>query len=129
MVQFPENRVELETAEQIIEWSVTHQSQPWVANITEFLLDYNVPVSDITLHLIFIETKSGENPGMTVTYLSSNNTQSIEKGWIDSVTHNAYTGLLTEAFAVKNLENYGDSKKIVKVTINNYDRDISLIRE
>ncbi len=128
-VPFPENRLELETAEQIVEWSITHQSQPWVANISEFLLDYNVPVSDITLHLVFIETKSGENPGMTVTYLFSNNTQIIEKGWINRVTYNSYTGLLTEEFAVKNLENYGDSKRIVKVTINNYDGDISLIRE
>ena len=66
---------------------------------------------------------------MTVTYLSSNNTQTIEKGWIDRVKHNAYMGLITEAFAVKNLENYGDSKKIVKVTIKNYDGDISLTKE
>lgn len=128
-VQFPENRLGLETAEQIIEWSVTHQSQPWVENITEFLVDYNIPVSDITLHLVFIKTKSGENPVMTVTYLSLNNIQIIEKGWIDSVTHNSYTGLLTEAFAVTNLENYGDGKKIVKVIINSYDGAISLIRE
>jgi len=127
-VEFSENRLELETAEQIIEWSVTHQNQPWVENITEFLLDYDVPVSDITLHLAFIETESRENPVMTVTYLFSNNTQIVEKGWIDRITHNAYTGLLTEVFAVENLENYGDSTKLVKVIISNFDGAISLIR-
>ena len=47
-VTFSENWFELETAEQIVEWSVTYQSQPWVENITEFLSEYNVPVSDIT---------------------------------------------------------------------------------
>ena len=128
-VDFPENRLELETAEQIIEWSITYQSQPWVENITEFLSEYNVPVGDITLHLVFIETKSDENPVMTVTYLSSNNTQIIEKGWKDGMTYNSYTGLITEEFAVENLKNYGDCKQFVIALIQNYDGAIKLIPE
>ena len=128
-VTFSENRLEVETAEQIIEWSVTYQSQPWVENITEFLSEYNVPVSDITLHLVFIETESGENPVMTVTYLSSNDTQIVEKGWTDRMIHNSSTVLVTEEFAVENLKNYGDSKQFVIALIQNYDGAIKLIQE
>lgn len=128
-VTFSENRLELETAEQIIEWSVNYQRQPWVENITEFLSEYNVSVSDITLHLVFIETKSGENPVMTVTYISSSNTQIIEKGWTDGITYNSHTGLLTEEFAVENLKNYGNCKQFVKALIKNYDGAIKLIEE
>jgi len=128
-VTFSENRLELETASQIIEWSVTHQSQPWVENITEFLSEYNVPVSDITLHLVFIETKSGETPVMTVTYFGSNDTHIIEKGWTDGMSYNSYTGLVTEEFAVENLKNYGDCKQFVKALIQNYDGAIKQIKE
>jgi hypothetical protein len=128
-VEFSENRLELETAEQIIEWSVIHQNQPWVENITEFLVAYDVPVSDITLHLGFIETESAENPVMTITYFFSNNTQIVEKGWIDRGTHPSYTCLMTEMFAVDNLQNFGDSKKLVTIIITNYDGAISLRSE
>jgi len=93
------------------------------------IVEYDVPVGDITLHLVFIETKSDENPVMTVTYLSSNNTQIIEKGWIAGMTYNSYTVLVTEEFAVENLKNYGDCKQFVKALIQNYDGDIKLIKE
>ncbi len=128
-VEFSDNGFELETAEQIIEWSVTYQSQPWVENVTEFLSDYNVPVSDLTLRLVFIETESGENPVMTVTYIASNNTQIVEKGWTDRMTHNSSTVLITEEFAIENLKNYGDSKQFVMALIQNYDGAIKLITE
>lgn len=128
-VEFSDNGFELETAEQIIEWSVTYQSQPWVENVTEFLSDYNVPVSDVTLRLVFIETESGENPVMTVTYIASNNTQIVEKGWIERMTHNSSTVLITEEFAIENLKNYGDSKQFVMALIQNYDGAIKLITE
>jgi flagellar basal body-associated protein FliL len=128
-VEFPVNWLELETAEQIVEWSVTFQSQPWVENITEFLSEYDVPVGDITLHLVFIETESGENPVMTVTYFSSNNTQIIEKGWIGRMTHNSSTVLITEEFAVDNLKHYGDSTQFVMALIQNFDGAIKLITE
>ena len=128
-VEFSDNGFELETAEQIIEWSVTYQSQPWVENVKEFLSDYNVPVSDLTLRLVFIETESGENPVMTVTYIASNNTQIVEKGWIERMTHNSSTVLITEEFAIENLKNYGDSKQFVMALIQNYDGAIKLITE
>jgi hypothetical protein len=129
MVEFPVNRLELETSEQIVEWSVTYQSQPWVENITEFLVEYDVPVGDITLHLVFIETESGENPVMTVTYTSSNNTQIVEKGWIDRMAHTSSTVLITEEVAVENLKYYGDSTQFVMALIQNYDGAIKLITE
>lgn len=128
-VEFPENRLELETAEEIIEWSVTHQSQPWVENITEFLQESQIPVGDITLHLVFINTKSGDTPIITVTYLSSNNMQIIEKGWKNREIYNAYIGLVTEKFAVKALKNYSSSKLIVKAIMQNYDGAIKLTKE
>jgi len=128
-VEFSENRLELETAEEIIEWSVTHQSQPWVENITEFLQESQIPVGDITLHLVFINTKSGDTPVITVTYLSSNNMQIIEKGWKNREIYNAYIGLVTEKFAVKTLKNYSSSKLIVKAIMQNYDGAIKLTKE
>jgi hypothetical protein len=100
-----------------------------VENITEFLLEYNVPIGDLTLHLVFIETRSGENPVMTVTYFSSTNTQIVEKGWVDGIMHNSYTGIITEAFAIDNLVNYGDCEKLVNAIISNYDSTISLLSE
>ena len=128
-VEFPENRLECETAEQIIEWSVAHQSQPWVENITEFLQESQILIGDITLHLVFINTESGENPVMTVSYLASNNTQIIEKGWNGIVTYHSYTGLVTEEFAVENLKYYGNSKLIVNSIIQNLNGAIKLIEE
>ena len=74
-VAFPESILELETAEQIIEWSVAHQHQPWVGNITAFLEASDIPVTDIVLHIVFIQTQSHETPVMTVTYQAWNETQ------------------------------------------------------
>ena len=128
-VEFSDNGFELETAEQIIEWSVTYQSQPWVENVKEFLSDYNVPVSDLTLRLVFIETESDENPVMTITYIASNNTQIVEKGWTERMTNNSSTVLITEEFAIENLKNYDDSKQFVMALIQNYDDAIKLITE
>lgn len=127
--EFPENVHELETAEQIIEWSVAHHKQPWAGNITEFLEESQVPVEDIALHIVFIETQSGETPVMTVTYLSWNNTQIVEKGWTSRVPYNSYTALITEEFAVDNLKNLGDSKLLVKAIIQNYNGAIILIND
>jgi len=81
----------LETAEQIIEWSVTHQSQPWVENIPTMLQESSIPVSNIVIHFVFLETQSDAAPVMTLTYLLSNNTQIIEKGWKDQSVYTSYT--------------------------------------
>jgi hypothetical protein len=126
---FPENRIELETAEQIIEWSVAHQSQPWVDNIPALLDESPLPVSNVVIHFVFLETKSGATPVMTLTYLSVNNTQIVEKGWKGSVDYATYTVLTTEAFVVALLENQGDSKLVVKAIIQNYDGAIKLTPE
>ena len=128
-VEFPEHVLELETAEQIIEWSVVNQNQPWTGNITEFLEESQVPVEDIALHIVFIETKSGETPVMTVTHLSWNNTQIVEKGWTNRVPYNSYTVVATEEFAVSLLENLGDSELVVKAIIQNYNGAIILIHD
>lgn len=127
-VYFSENRRALETAEQIIEWSVAHQGQPWITNITDFLIESQVPIGDITLHLAFIDTKSGDVPTMTVTYIRSNNTQIIEKGWKDRVTFNSYVGLVTEELAVEMLKHYGDDQFVIKAIIQNYDGAIKVIK-
>lgn len=128
-VEFPENILELETAEQIIEWSVVHQNQPWIGNITAFLETSQVPVGDIALHIAFINTQSNEIPVMTVTYLSWNNTQIVEKGWTDSVPYNSYTVVVTEEFAILLLENLGDSDPVVKAIIQNYNGAVTLIND
>ena len=126
---FPENPLMLETAEQIIEWSVTHQSQPWVENIPTLLQESSIPVSGIVIHFVFLETQSDAAPVMTLTYLLSNNTQIIEKGWKDQSVYTSYTVITTESFAVNLLENHGDSKSMVKAIIQNYDGAIKLITE
>ena len=126
---FPENPLELETAEQIIEWSVAHQSQPWVENIPALLQESSIPVSNVVIHFVFLETQSDAAPIMTLTYLLSNNTQIVEKGWKDRMAYASYTVLTTETFAVALLENHGDSKLVVKAIIQNYDGAIKLITE
>lgn len=129
IVEFPESRLELETAEQIIEWSVAHQSQPWITNITDFLSESQMPISDLTLHLAFIDTKSGDVPSMTITYIRSNNTQIIEKGWKDSVPYNSYKALVTEKLAIEILKNYGNDQSTIMAIIQNYGGEITLIAE
>jgi len=128
-VEFPESRFQLETAKQIIEWSVTHQSQPWITNITDFLSESYIPIRDTTLHLAFIDTKSGEVPSLTLTYLRSNNTQIIEKGWKESGTYNSYTVLVTEKFAIDILNDYGNDRAVIQAIIQNYGGEITLIIE
>ena len=126
-VTFPESRLELETAEQIIEWSVTQQSQPWIENITEFLQESQIVVGEITLHLVFISTQSGENPVMTVIYFPTTDTQIIEKGWTETHTYISYTGVVTEKFAVEQLKSYGESEQIVQSIIQNLNGAIKII--
>ncbi len=128
-VAFPESVLELETAEQIIEWSVVHQHQPWVGNITAFLEASDIPLNDIVLHIVFIQTQSHETPVMTVTYLAWNETQIVEKGWTRRLPYTAYTVVVTEAFALTLLKALGDSEHIVKAIIQNYDGAITLINE
>ena len=86
-------------------------------------------VGDITLHLVFINTKSGDNPAMTVTYISVTNTQIIMKGWTETHVYNSYTGLVTEKFAVEHLQNYGNTKLIVQSIIQNLNGAIKIIEE
>jgi hypothetical protein len=128
-VSFSKNRKEVETAEQIIEWSVAHQSQPWITNITNLLNESQIPTGDLTLHLAFIDTKSGSTPAMTLTYIRANNTQIIEKGWKERVTHNSYVGLVTEKLAIEILKHYGDDQSIIITIIQNYDGAIKVIKE
>jgi hypothetical protein len=128
-VPFPGNPLELETAEQIIEWSVVHQSQPWVQNIPALLHESPIPVSNVVIHFVFLETQSGATPVMTLTYLSLNNTQIVEKGWKDLVDYTSYKVLSTDVFAVALLGYHGDSKLVVKAIIQNYDGAMKLITE
>ena len=128
-VPFPENPLELEMAEQIIEWSVAHKRQPWVENVPALLQESPIPVSNIVIHFVFLETQSGATPVMTLAYFPSNNTQIVEKDWNEWVGYTSYTVLTTEAFAVALLEYHGDSKLVAKAIIQNYDGAIKLLRE
>jgi hypothetical protein len=126
---FPENPLELKTVEQIIEWSVSHHRQPWVENIPALLQESSIPVSNVVIHFVFLETQNGAAPVMTLTYLLPNYTQIVEKGWNDRMAYTSYTVITTETFAVALLENHGDSKRVVKAIIQNYDGAITLITE
>jgi hypothetical protein len=128
-VAFPESIQELETAEQIIEWSVVHQHQPWVGNITAFLEASDIPVNDIVLHVVFIDTQSQETPVMTVIYIAWNETQIVEKGWTSRIPYNAYTVVVTEELALTLLKHLGDGEQVVKAIIQNYGGAITLIDE
>ncbi|KON29449.1 hypothetical protein AC480_03155 [miscellaneous Crenarchaeota group archaeon SMTZ1-55] len=128
-VAFPASILELETAEQIIEWSVIHHRQPWVGNITAFLEASHVPVGDVSLHIVFIHTQGHEVPVMTVTYIAWNETQIVEKGWSSRIPYNAYTVVVTEALALTLLKSLGDSEQVVKTIIQNYGGAVILIDE
>ncbi|MCP8311659.1 MAG: hypothetical protein L6M37_01740 [Candidatus Methylarchaceae archaeon HK02M1] len=128
-VDFPEDKLELTTAEHIIEWCVNKKSQPWVKDVEEFLLEADFSLMDIVAHFIFIECKSGNNPVMTVTYYVASRSMLIEKGWIERDIYNSYTCYLTEDLALDVIRYDGDYKFILKIIMENLNRNIRIFSE
>jgi hypothetical protein len=128
-VPFPEDRFELETVEQIIEWSVFNNDQPWVDNVGIFLSEANYSLIDTTAHFIFINCESGNNPVMTLTFYSTNQTLSVEKGWVKRVTHNSYTLIVTETVALQLIRLESEYQQIVKIIIENLNNTIKFDME
>ncbi|MCP8304808.1 MAG: hypothetical protein H3Z50_05000 [archaeon] len=128
-VDFPEDKLELTTAEQIIEWCVNKNSQPWVEDVEEFLLEADFSLTDITAHFVFIECKSGNSPVMTVTYYVASRSILIEKGWTDRGVYNSYTCYVTEDLALEVIRYDGDYKLILKIIMENLNRKIKIVPE
>jgi protein-S-isoprenylcysteine O-methyltransferase Ste14 len=128
-VEFPENKLELTTAEQIIEWSVAHNSQPWVDNVSKFLSEANYSLVDTTAHFVFIECESENSPVMTLTYYSSNESLLVEKGWVNRVTYNSYTLIVTENVALEIIELNSDYQIVVRKIIENLNNTIRFVKE
>jgi hypothetical protein len=128
-VPFPEDPLALETAEQLIEWCVAHQRQPWVEDIPALLHESPIPVRNLMLHVVFLDTQSGATPVMTPAYHPSNDTLIVVKGWSDRGGYASYTVVTTEAFAVALLANHGNRTLVVKAIIQNSDDAVTLITE
>jgi len=128
-VEFPEDKLQLATAEQIIEWSVAHNTQPWVDDIGEFLSEANYSLVDTTAHFVFIECESGNNPVMTITYYSYNQSLLVEKGWVKRVTYNSYTLIVTEDIALRIIKLNSDYQLVVRTIIENLNRNIRFEKE
>jgi hypothetical protein len=128
-VNFPEDKLQLATVEQIIEWSVTHSNQPWVDDVGKFLSEANYSLTDTTAHFVFIECKSGNNPVMTITYYSYNKPLLVEKGWVERVTYNSYTLIVTEDIAIEIIKLNSDYQLVVKTIIENLNRNIRFEKE
>jgi hypothetical protein len=126
-VEFPENKLELSTAEQIIEWCVSHSNQPWVNDVADFLEQIDFPLRETTVHFVFINCKSGKNPVMTLTYNPSNQSTSVEKGWVNEATEDTYTCYVTEDLALKIIKYESDYQLILKAIMQNLDKDIRLL--
>jgi hypothetical protein len=128
-VDFPKDKLQLATAEQIIEWSVTHNNQPWIDDVGKFLSEANCSLMDTTAHFVFVECKSGNNPVMTITYYSYNQSLLVEKGWTKRVTHNSYTLIVTEDIATEIIKLNSDYPLVVKTIIENLNRNIRFEKE
>ena len=128
-VEFPEDKLELTTAEQIVEWSVAHNSQPWVDDVSKFLSEANYSLVDTTAHFVFIECRSENSPVMTLTYYPSNESLRVEKGWINRVAYNSYTLILTENVALEIIELDGDYQVVVRTIIENLNNTIKFVKE
>jgi len=128
-VIFPENKLELATAEQIIEWSVTHNSQPWVDDVGKFLSEANYSLMDTTAHFVFIECESGNNPVMTIMYYSTNQSLLVEKGWSNRIIQNSYTLIVTEAIALEIIKLNSDYQLIGKTIIENLNNTVKFEKE
>jgi len=128
-VEFPEHELHLATAEQIIEWSVVYSTQPWVDDVEEFLSEANYSLVDTTAHFVFIECESGNNPVMTITYYSYNQSLLVEKGWVKRVTYNSYTLIVTEDIALRIIKLNSDYQLVVRTIIENLNRNIRFEKE
>jgi hypothetical protein len=129
-VYFPEDKLELTTAEQIIEWSVYYNDQPWVEDEGQLLSEANYSLIDTTIHFVFIECKSSENnPVITITYYSRNSSLLVEKGWNKRISHNSYTLIATESIALEMIRLESDYQLIVKAIIENLNNTIRFEKE
>jgi hypothetical protein len=129
-VDFPEDKLELTTAEQIIEWSVYYDYQPWVEDVGQLLSEANYSLIDTTIHFVFIECKSNENnPVITITYYSSNSSLLVEKGWNKRINYNSYTLIATESIALEMIRLESDYQLIVKAIIENLNNTIRFEKE
>ena len=129
IVEVPEDRLELTTAEQIIEWSVVHSSQPWVDDVGEFLSEANYSLVDTTAHFVFIECRSENSPVMTLTYFSKNESLLVEKGWTNRVTYNSYTFVVTENVALEIIELNSDYQVVVRKILENLNNTIRFVKD
>jgi hypothetical protein len=128
-VVFAEDKLDLKTAEQIIDWSITHNNQPWVDNISKFLLEAEYSLTDTTAHFFFIECESGNIPVMTITYYSANQMLLVEKGWVKRVTHNSYSLIATESVALEIIKLNSEYQLIVKIIVENLNNEIKFDKE
>ena len=127
-VEFPEHELHLATAEQIIEWSVVHRTQPWVDDVEEFLSEANYSLVDTTAHFVFIECESGNTPAMTITYYSHNQSLLVEKGWVERVTYNSYILVVTEDIALKIIKLNSDYPLVIRAILENLNSNIRFER-
>lgn len=127
-VEFPEDKFELKNAEQIIEWSVAHNSQPWVDDVGRFLSEANYSLVDTTAHFVFIECRSENSPIMSLTYNSSNESLLVEKGWTNRVTYNSYTLIVTENVALEIIGLNSDYQVVVRTIIENLNKAIRFVK-
>ena len=128
-VDFPEDKLQLATAEQIIEWSVTNKNQPWVDDVGKFLSEANYSLTDTAAHFVFIECESGNISVMTITYYSYNQSLLVEKGWTKRVTYNSYTLIVTEDIATEIIKLNSNYQLVVKTIIENLNRNIRFEKE
>jgi len=129
-VDFPEDKLELATAEQIIEWSVYYNDQPWVEDVGKLLSEANYSLIDTTIHFVFIECRSSENnPVMTITYYSGDSSLLVEKGWMKRIHYNSYTLIATESIALEMIKLDRDYQLIVKTIVENLNNTIRFERE
>ncbi|MCP8319118.1 MAG: hypothetical protein L6N95_04745, partial [Candidatus Methylarchaceae archaeon HK01B] len=76
-----------------------------------------------------IECKSGNSPVMTVTYYVASRSILIEKGWIERDVYNSYTCYVTEDLALDVIRYDGDYKFILKIIMENLNRNIRIFPE